>query len=78
MPSLSRSKSDFLDPQRGPIFTPRFVVAGQAHATLSINGAMACKICACVAPAVLALVTRTKRPLSASAMRAKAAATSAW
>ena len=27
MPSLSRSKSDFLDPQRGPIFTPRFVVA---------------------------------------------------
>jgi drug/metabolite transporter (DMT)-like permease len=27
VPSLSRSKSDFLDPQRGPIFTPRFVVA---------------------------------------------------
>ena len=27
MPSLSRSKSDFLDPQRGPIFTPRFVIA---------------------------------------------------
>ena len=27
MPSLSRSKSDFLDPERGPIFTPRFVVA---------------------------------------------------
>ena len=27
MPSLSRSKSDFLDPQRGPIFSPRFVVA---------------------------------------------------
>ena len=27
MPSLSRSKSDFLDPQRGPIFSPRFVTA---------------------------------------------------
>jgi hypothetical protein len=27
VPSLSRSKSDFLDPQRGPIFSPRFVVA---------------------------------------------------
>jgi hypothetical protein len=27
VPSLSRSKSDFLDPERGPIFTPRFVVA---------------------------------------------------
>jgi drug/metabolite transporter (DMT)-like permease len=25
--SLSRSKSDFLDPQRGPIFSPRFVIA---------------------------------------------------
>jgi hypothetical protein len=25
--ALSRSKSDFLDPQRGPIFTARFVVA---------------------------------------------------
>ncbi len=27
MPSLSRSKSDFLDPQRGPILSPRFVIA---------------------------------------------------
>jgi drug/metabolite transporter (DMT)-like permease len=27
VPSLSRSKSDFLDPQRGPIFSPRFIVA---------------------------------------------------
>ena len=27
MPSLSRSKSDFLDPQRGPVLTARFVVA---------------------------------------------------
>jgi drug/metabolite transporter (DMT)-like permease len=24
--SLSRSQSDFLDPQRGPIFTPRFIL----------------------------------------------------
>ena len=27
MPSLSRSRSDFLDPQRGPILTPRFGIA---------------------------------------------------
>jgi Cell division protein CrgA len=27
VPSLSRSKSDFLDPERGPILTPRFGVA---------------------------------------------------
>ena len=27
MPSLSRSKSDFLDPERGPILSPRFVIA---------------------------------------------------
>jgi drug/metabolite transporter (DMT)-like permease len=27
VPSLSRTKSDFLDPQRGPIFSPRFVIA---------------------------------------------------
>lgn len=27
MPTLSRSDKDFLDPQRGPIFSPRFIVA---------------------------------------------------
>ena len=27
MPSLSRSTSDFTDPDRGPIFSPRFGVA---------------------------------------------------
>jgi hypothetical protein len=27
VPSLSRSKSDFLDPERGPILTPRFGIA---------------------------------------------------
>ena len=27
MPSLSRSKSDFLDPERGPIFSVRFGIA---------------------------------------------------
>ena len=27
MPSLSRSTSDFTDPERGPIFSPRFGVA---------------------------------------------------
>ena len=27
MPSLSRSTSDFTDPERGPIFSPRFGIA---------------------------------------------------
>ena len=58
-------------------FAPRILVPGVRHATRSTSGVTACRIDACVACGVLSLAIRANRSGSASARRAKAAATSA-